>query len=81
MVVNPMSESAYLKGECRCIDVRDCFHRPCLALRQIRFGKVLVKNGAGYVLLAGRRELTAEETGREFRREGGRLMQPWPLHR
>ncbi len=58
MEVNPTSEAAYLKGLCLCTDHRDCWHGPCLVRRQLRCGKVLLENGAGNVLLAGRRQVT-----------------------
>jgi len=42
MVVNPISESAYLKGLCLCTDPRDCWHGPCKVRRQLRFGMVVL---------------------------------------
>ena len=51
-----MAESGYLKGLCRCIDPRDCC--PFQVRRQLRSGRVLLENGAGYVRLARTREVT-----------------------
>ena len=51
------SESAYLKGLCFCNDPRDCWHGLCQVRRQLRFGMVLLENGAGHGLLAGRRQV------------------------
>ena len=58
--MNPMSESTYLKGLCLCTDWRDCWHGPCRVRSQLRFGKVLLENGAGNVLLAGRGKVTVK---------------------
>ena len=60
MVASLMAESAYLKGLCLCTDRRDCWHEPCQVRRQLRFGRVLLENGAGNVLLAGRRQVTVK---------------------
>lgn len=60
MAVNPISESAYLKGLCLCTDHRDCYHGPCQVRRQLRCGKVLLENWAGNVLLAERRQVTVK---------------------
>ena len=60
MAVNSMPESAYLKGLCLCTDSRDCWHGSCLVRRHLRFGRVLLENGAGNVLLAGRGQVTVK---------------------
>ena len=52
MAVNPMADLAFLKGRCLCADRRDCWHGPCELRRQLRSGRVLLENGAGYVRLA-----------------------------
>ena len=57
MAVKPMAESGYLKALCFCIDRRDCWHGPCQVLR-LRFGRVLLENGAGYVRLPRTVEVT-----------------------